>query len=118
MVEKVEVEVEVEVEIEKYEALEKFGNDIWPSGIISSFCFFCKNILSGYLILINFALANVLMINIDLLILGLREKENGFYILILGLMFFSFFRIELDSKVMISLSIVYASEDVLHLWLD
>ena len=31
------VEVEVEVEMEEYEALEKFGNNIWPSGIISSF---------------------------------------------------------------------------------
>ena len=72
--------------------------------------------------MIKFALVNVLMINIDLLILGLREKENGFYILILGLMFFSLFRIELNFKVMISLSIVYASEDVLRLclilWLD
>ena len=72
--------------------------------------------------MINFALVNVLMINIDLLILGLREKENGFYILILGLMFFSLFRIEPNSEVMISLSIVYVSEDVLHLclilWLD
>ena len=72
--------------------------------------------------MINFALVYVLMINIDLLILGLREKENGFYILILGLMFFSLFRIELNFKVMISLSIVYASEDVLRLclilWLD
>ena len=62
------------------------------------------------------------MINIDLLILGLREKENGFYILILGLMFFSLFRIEPNSEVMISLSIVYALEDVLRLclilWLD
>ena len=108
--------------MEEYEALEKFGNDIWPSGIISSFFFFCKNILSNYLILINFALVYVLMINIDLLILGLREKENGFYILILGLMFFSLFRIELNFKVMISLSIVYASKDVLCLclilWLD
>ena len=72
--------------------------------------------------MIKFALVNVLMINIDLLILGLREKENGFYILILGLMFFSLFRIEPNSEVMISLSIVYVSEDVLHLclilWLD
>ena len=72
--------------------------------------------------MINFALVNGLMINIVLSILGLREKEIGFYVLILGLMFFSLFRIELDSKVMISLSIVYASEDVLHLclilWLD
>ena len=72
--------------------------------------------------MINFALVNGLMINIDLLILAVREKENGFYILILGLMFFSLFRIELNFKVMISLSIVYASEDVLRLclilWLD
>ena len=72
--------------------------------------------------MIKFALVNVLMINIDLLILGLREKENGFYILILGLMFFSLFRIEPNFEVMISLSIVYVSEDVLHLclilWLD
>ena len=72
--------------------------------------------------MIDFALVNGLMINIVLSILGLREKEIGFYILILGLMFFSLFRIELDSEVMMSLSIVYASKDALHLclilWLD
>ena len=36
---KVVDKVEVKVETEEYEALEKFGNDIWPFGIIPFCCF-------------------------------------------------------------------------------
>ena len=60
--------VEVKEETEEYEALEKFKNDIWTFGIISFFCFL-------FFVIRFYSVIQVgVIINIDLLILGQREK--------------------------------------------